>query len=334
MGRLHYFILLLLVILLAIISGWIFDSFDKKESGSKQTRQHVPDYFLREFEATSMNSKGEPAYRTMATLLQHYPDDNSMQLQQPRFWLYQKKQPAWYATALQATDYPQRGELQLAGKVQLRQLNPAAHRSPLQLEGEQLVIQADKNRLYSTEAVTLRQGNNTIAAIGMRADLKQQQLEFLSRTRTRYRNIRINAKRLHIDQAKGISRYDGQVQFHRDSLHIEADHMILYYHNDKLQRAIISGKPASVTQTPANETAITAHALQMEYFADSELLRLSGNAVVQQGEKRFSGAVIEYNSREKTVQADGQPAAASTADKTAPKRRVHVILGNDNNDTP
>ena len=46
MGKLHYLTVLVLIILLAIASGWIFDSIDKTPVLTKEKLRHDPDYFL------------------------------------------------------------------------------------------------------------------------------------------------------------------------------------------------------------------------------------------------------------------------------------------------
>ena len=62
MGKLHYLTALLLIILLAIVSGWIFESIDKSPVLTKEKLRHDPDYFLKNFTATTMDNKGKPAY--------------------------------------------------------------------------------------------------------------------------------------------------------------------------------------------------------------------------------------------------------------------------------
>lgn len=81
MTKLHYLTALLLITFLAIISGWVFESIEKHPILTKEKPRHDPDYFLKNFTATTMDSKGKPAYQVKAMHLKHYPDDGSMELQ-------------------------------------------------------------------------------------------------------------------------------------------------------------------------------------------------------------------------------------------------------------
>ncbi len=333
MGRLHYITLLLLIILLAIISGWIFDSMEQKQFNRKEQKQHIPDYFLKNFSATTMNTEGKPAYRSTAALMQHYPDDNSLYFEQPGFQLYENGVPRWQASAQTASGYQGKSQLNLKGKVVLRELVKDKTVQPLRLETEQLLIQTEKQQMSGPEPVRLEKGNNTIRARRMKADLKRDRIEFMGDTRSHYKNIDIRADYLLLDNKKGISQYKGHVHFKKGNLKIVADSITLYIEEEKLKRALITGNPARARQKPEQETELKAQAKQFEYFADTEKLLLRGNAEVDQGNRHFSGKIIEYDSREKRLLASGQSGGknAEKSSKAASGSRVHVILEEEDN---
>jgi len=187
MGKLHYFTALLLIILLAIVSGWIFESIENKPLLTKEKLRHDPDYFLKNFTATTMDNKGKPAYIVKAEHLEHYPDDNSMKLEQPLFTFYENNNKNWTAKADQAFILQNNKTIHLVGNVVLNQILSAdKNTAPIILTSEQLTIEPELNLAHTKSNIKLTRGSDTIQAIGMRADMNKNKIEFLSKTRSHY----------------------------------------------------------------------------------------------------------------------------------------------------
>lgn len=187
MSKLHYFTVLLLIILLAVVSGWVFESLEKSPILTKEKLRHDPDYFLTNFTATTVNEKGQPDYKVQAKHLEHYPDDSSMKLQHPSISFYENNNLSWTAQADQALIFQQTKEIHLNGNVTLNQVvSSNKNKTPVMLNAEQLIIESDKKLAHTKSNVKVTQGNNTIQAVGMRADMKQNRIEFLSQTRSHY----------------------------------------------------------------------------------------------------------------------------------------------------
>ena len=185
MGKLHYFTILVLIILLAIASGSIFNSMDKIPVQAEKTPRHVPDYFLQNFTATTMNKQGSPDYKVTASSLDHFPDDDSMKLQQPVFSFYENKQQTWSAQANEAVILQRQNIILLTGDVILKQVS-VKEQTPLLLTAKQLTIEPEKRQASTISTIKLKKGNNYIEAYGMRADLNKNKIEFLSETRSHY----------------------------------------------------------------------------------------------------------------------------------------------------
>lgn len=187
MRKLHYLTALLLIILLAVASGWIFESIEKSPLLTKKVLQHNPDYFLKKFTATTMNNSGKPAYQVKADYLEHYPDDNSMKLQQARFWFYENNIKTWTVQANEAVILQNSKEIHFKGKVILNQiLNSDKNNAAIILTAEQLTIEPEQNLAHTKSKIKLFKGNSYIQALGMRADMNKNRIEFLSKTRSHY----------------------------------------------------------------------------------------------------------------------------------------------------
>jgi len=185
MGKLHYLTALLLIILLAVVSGWVFESIDKKPIIPTDKLRHDPDYFLKGFTATTMDKAGKPAYQIKANHLEHYPDDGSMKLELPFITFYENNIKAWTAQANKAVILKDNEKIHLTGDVVLKQI-VSTKKIPMTFTAAQLTIEPNQNIAHSTSSVKLIQGTNIIQAIGMRADMNKNKIEFLSKTRSHY----------------------------------------------------------------------------------------------------------------------------------------------------
>ncbi|MDH5599860.1 MAG: LPS export ABC transporter periplasmic protein LptC [Gammaproteobacteria bacterium] len=186
MGKLHYLTALLLIILLAVVSGWIFESIDIKPGTKEKKVRHTPDYFLKNFTSTTMNDRGEPAYKIKAQHLEHYPD-NSMKLQQPFFTFYNNNKITWTAKADKAQTLNNNEIIHLNGNVILNQeFHSKTKEVPVHLKADQLTIDTEKNIAHTQSKIKLNKGKSYIQANGIRADLNKNRIEFLSNTRSHY----------------------------------------------------------------------------------------------------------------------------------------------------
>jgi len=186
MGKLHYLTALLLIILLAIVSGWVFESIEKNPILTKKKLRHDPDYFLKNFTATTMDKSGKPAYKVKAAHLEHYPDNDSMKMQQPFFSFYEKNIKAWTVQANEAIVLQKKDQIHLKGHVILNQISLDKNKQAIRLTAEQLTIEPKRNIAHTRSGIKLYKGKNTIQAIGMRADMSKKRIEFLSKTRSHY----------------------------------------------------------------------------------------------------------------------------------------------------
>lgn len=185
MGRLHYFTLLVLIILLAIASGGLFRSFERKPIIPTEAPRHVPDYFLKNFTATTMDPRGRTKYVVKAEHLDHFADDDSMDMQQPWFEFFEARGDTWTAVAQQGQILEKGKKIMLSGKVVLQQPQLSG-REAVVVNADQLTILPDKHVVETSQRVEVLQGKHRITADGMKADMQSGRLEFLANTRSYY----------------------------------------------------------------------------------------------------------------------------------------------------
>jgi len=185
MSKLHYFTALLLIVLLAVASGWLFESMETNPIAEKEEIRHDPDYFLENFTATTMDTNGNPAYKIESSYLEHFPDDDSMALQNPFISFYENNIKIWTVQSKQAFIFEDGDKIEFEGQVELNQLKNI-NKKAIRLSAEQLTVEPQKSLAYTKSNIKLSQGENFIQAKGMRANMKKNRIEFLSKTRSHY----------------------------------------------------------------------------------------------------------------------------------------------------
>ncbi len=121
--------------------------------------------------------------------------------------------------------------------------------------------------------------------------------------------IDLESDTVDINQATGISIYQGNVIIKQGSIQIKADKVVVYQYKNKNRstKFIATGKPVRFRQTIDQASGdVTAHALKAEYEIDTANLLLIGNASINQPNKiSMQSDRINYNQVKSTVKAGG-----------------------------
>ncbi len=120
--------------------------------------------------------------------------------------------------------------------------------------------------------------------------------------------IEVLAQKAMIDDAKGVTTYQGNVTITQGSTKIMADTVTLEYDTDHNVKTIhAQGNPARFQRRPDHrEEDIVAQGGRMEYFVQTDVIHLYENARIQQGKDTFTGAKITYDVKKDFITADGQ----------------------------
>ena len=148
--------------------------------------------------------------------------------------------------------------------------------------------------------------------------------------------LSISSDQLVLDQNRQTAHYRGHVILQRPGMKIQADEIIVRLHNNRITHAELNGQPASIDHQPGNEEPVHAEASKMEYDVNSEKILLSGQAQVIQGNQSFSGERIEYDTRNKRIEANNSTPSTppGSSQGTAAPGRVHIIIGPKENVQP
>ena len=130
--------------------------------------------------------------------------------------------------------------------------------------------------------------------------------------------ITIEADRATFKEKESISIYQGNVYLTQGTLKLHGDTMTVYTQGDHIEKAILTGNPATFLQRPDGQDIDQhAEARRMEYNAGAGLMILTGAARVWQTDgKEFRSEKIIYDITRNTVNAGD-----SSGDD-----RVHITL--------
>ncbi|MFP4154280.1 MAG: lipopolysaccharide transport periplasmic protein LptA [Halothiobacillaceae bacterium] len=117
--------------------------------------------------------------------------------------------------------------------------------------------------------------------------------------------IEIQADRKTTDYRTGVGRYEGGVIITQGTLRATADVATIYVEEDRFDRAVLTGAPATFREIDDEGREIRASAREAVYEAAAERVTLEGDAVVERDGDRLSSARIEYDMAKQVVRAEG-----------------------------
>jgi len=133
----------------------------------------------------------------------------------------------------------------------------------------------------------------------------------------RQQPMMIEANRVELDDAKGVSIYRGRVKVEQGSLILTGETMTVHNKGNNIEKVIMEGTPATYQQRPDNKDQdVHAKALRMEYYTNPEHIILLKQAEVEQQGDVLRSERIEYDMAKDQV----------SAGTDQPDERVHITI--------
>ena len=136
---------------------------------------HEPDAIVKRFNALAFDAQGHPLHRLSAAKLTHYLDDDTTELESPRFNVMDEKGTRSEAVAHRGQISSNGQHVHLLGDVRLRRYGQG-DRDPVTLDTDYLWITPDTGLMRTDKPVTLRQGKTVITAGAMLANNQRKEL--------------------------------------------------------------------------------------------------------------------------------------------------------------
>ncbi|MGD8914024.1 MAG: lipopolysaccharide transport periplasmic protein LptA, partial [Candidatus Thiodiazotropha sp.] len=126
------------------------------------------------------------------------------------------------------------------------------------------------------------------------------------------------ADSLSVDEASGVVLYEGSVEITQGSLKIWADRLWIHRHKGITEKIISEGSPVRFRQLPdKGSEEVHGKARRVEIHEQRDELLLIDDALLEQGNNRFSSDRIIYNREKAIVRAGGSAQG---------KQRVQVVI--------
>ncbi|MDX1453452.1 MAG: lipopolysaccharide transport periplasmic protein LptA [Oleiphilaceae bacterium] len=124
--------------------------------------------------------------------------------------------------------------------------------------------------------------------------------------------INIESDQALLDDAEGISSYNGNVIVSQGLSKLEADRLLVSAKDRRITRIEAWGSPAHFVQQDDATTAAThGYAQSIVFEAKESLLVFTGQARLLQSENSFAGERIEYDIVKKAIRAQGDESIGS-----------------------
>lgn len=134
--------------------------------------------------------------------------------------------------------------------------------------------------------------------------------------------IHIKSDTAEIDDAKGISIYRGNVNIEQGTINLKAEVVTIYNDENGISKVIAVGNPAHYRQqNEADEPLTHAFGNTINYFLTDERIELRKNAKLQQQQDSFTGDRIDYDIKNRKVNAYSNDGGSSNRDS-----RVKMVL--------
>ncbi|HEY5993702.1 MAG TPA: LPS export ABC transporter periplasmic protein LptC [Gallionellaceae bacterium] len=177
--------------LLALLAGtyWLNQQVLPLAPVPDYKARHDPDYIVNNFSATNLGETGAPRFLLAAQKMEHFPDDDTTYLVEPRLTSPYKDRPPVHISA-------DRGEVSHNGdEVFLRDdvivlREPTAKDGGMQIATSYLHVVPDDETADTDHAVAITEARGVTTAVGMKLDSKARVLKLMSRVRSQYESAK------------------------------------------------------------------------------------------------------------------------------------------------
>lgn len=182
---LRFFALLGVLAVIAAGTLWLLRQTALQSVLGGRPKTHVPDYYFNDATITNLDVRGRPASELSAPRMVHHPDDDSVEVFDPRMRYFAAGDPPWFAQADHALE-PSGGKLvYLDGHVEMRR--PDANGGPpLIIDTEHMTVDLDTNIASTDDPVQMTKGVSHMTGVGMDAYMQDNRLVLRSVVRGFY----------------------------------------------------------------------------------------------------------------------------------------------------
>lgn len=188
LDRLTLYFPVLLMGLLALGTYWLVRSTPGPEQKQPAAAvQHLPDYFMRQFSVKTFGTTGQLKSEVMGLEARHFPDTDTLEIDQVHIRSFSVDGQLTTATARQALANSDASEVQLIGQALVERKasldKDGKPTAALSFRGEFLHAFMDTDRIKSHKPVELTRGSDRFTANSMDYDKREGLMLLTGRVR-------------------------------------------------------------------------------------------------------------------------------------------------------
>jgi len=177
---------LALLVFLALLTFWINRTVQPEEPKLDGSSRHDADYIMSNFVTTQTDIKGDLRYKLAAVEMRHFPDDDSTELQRPRYTQFAVGKPYTQAEGLRGYVSTDGEEVQLVDNVKVTR-QAFEGKGEMTVETDYLNIRPNEDLVTTKSPVVIRQAPKTVIyATGMIYEKQKRTVTLLHRVRAHY----------------------------------------------------------------------------------------------------------------------------------------------------
>lgn len=151
-------------LVVALVVWWsITGDYGKNRPGQAKEDRHYIELFMNQFEMTTMDDNGKPAYRLNGERLQRYNDSNVAQIEKPVFYLLESGKK-WKISADSAQVNSRKNTVMLKDNVVMQQQDK---QPALNIRTKELLIYTKKQLARTSALVDIDYGQSHLKSKGM-----------------------------------------------------------------------------------------------------------------------------------------------------------------------
>ena len=185
MQRLTSWFPVLLLAAVAAMTVWLDRQVQPPEPVGNAKARHDPDYIVNNFTVTRIGPDGVVRYKLTARRMQHYPDDDTTDLEAPKLVNFRGDNVTVTATSKTATLSSNGDTADLKDDVRLVR-SAYGKRSEMTMQTTSLHIIPDSGIAKTKDPVRIQDATTLITSNGLEFNNETHIIKFLSNVRGRY----------------------------------------------------------------------------------------------------------------------------------------------------
>ena len=158
---------------------------EKHLPDQQQTTSAGADYYITQFSVTEMDENGNPQHRLESEYLAHFVHNDTVEMTNTRATLFRSGKAEWQLDARHAFAETRGEILQLSGGVSARKIADGEH-TLTEFNTDSMKVWPKRHFAETDDPVVITGPGSRIDAVGMTADLKEEQVELRSAVRGYY----------------------------------------------------------------------------------------------------------------------------------------------------